>query len=111
AGSAAGAAAEKKPAQESVEDLLKLDDLSLEVGYGLVSLFEKNQGGQLLARVRALRQNLAQQLGFIVPPIHITDNVRLKPKEYVIALRGVEIARWDMLEDRILALRSVLTAP
>ena len=106
AGSAAGAAAEKKPAQESVEDLLKLDDLSLEVGYGLVALVDKSQGGQLLARVRALRQNLAQQLGFIVPPIHITDNVRLKPKEYVIALRGVEVARWELYQDNLLAISS-----
>jgi flagellar biosynthesis protein FlhA len=103
---AANAAAEKKPAQDSVEDLLKLDDLSLEVGYGLVPLVDKNQGGQLLARVKALRQNLAQQLGFIVPPIHITDNVRLKPKEYSIALRGVEVARWELYQDNLLAISS-----
>ncbi len=102
----AAAAGEKKPVQESVEDLLKLDDLSLEVGYGLVALVDKNQGGQLLARVKALRQNLAQQLGFIVPPIHITDNVRLKPKEYAIALRGVEVARWELYQDNLLAISS-----
>ncbi len=106
AAAAAAAGAEKKPAQESVEDMLKLDDLSLEVGYGLVALVDKNQGGQLLARVRALRQNLAQQLGFIVPPIHITDNVRLKPKEYDIALRGVEVARWELYQDHLLAISS-----
>jgi flagellar biosynthesis protein FlhA len=105
---AAGAAAvgEKKPAPDSVEDLLKLDELSLEVGYGLVPLVDKNQGGQLLARVKALRQNLAQQLGFIVPPIHITDNVRLKPKEYAIALRGSEVARWELYQDNLLAISS-----
>ena len=74
---------------ESLEDLLKLDELSLEVGYGLVPLVDTQQGGQLLPRVRALRNNLALQLGFIVPPVHITDNLRLKPREYVIALRGV----------------------
>ena len=86
----AAAAGEKKPAKDSVEDLLKLDELSLEVGYGLVPLVDQNQGGQLLARVKALRQNLAQQLGFIVPPIHITDNVRLKPKRVCgrVARRG-----------------------
>ena len=106
AATAAGAAAEKKPAQDSVEDMLKLDELSLEVGYGLIALVDKNQGGQLLARVRALRQNLAQQLGFIVPPIHITDNVRLKPKEYMIALRGVEVARWELYQDNLLAISS-----
>jgi flagellar biosynthesis protein FlhA len=103
---AAAAAGEKKPAADSVEDLLKLDELSLEVGYGLVALVDKNQGGQLLARVKALRQNLAQQLGFIVPPVHITDNVRLKPKEYDIALRGVEIARWELHQDNLLAISS-----
>jgi len=103
---AAAAAGEKKPAKDSVEDMLKLDDLSLEVGYGLVALVDKNQGGQLLARVRALRQNLAQQLGFIVPPVHITDNVRLKAKEYSIALRGVEVARWELHQDNLLAISS-----
>jgi len=99
-------AAEKKPAKESVEDLLKLDELSLEVGYSLVPLVDQNQGGQLLARVKALRQNLAQQLGFIVPPVHITDNVRLKPREYVVALRGVEVARWEMYQDHLMAISS-----
>ena len=83
-----------------------LDELSLEVGYGLVPLVDVNQGGQLLARVKALRQNLAQHLGFIVPPVHITDNVRLKPKEYTIALRGVEIARWELHQDNLLAISS-----
>ena len=102
----ATASAEKKPAKDSVEDLLKLDELSLEVGYGLVPLVDQNQGGQLLARVKALRQNLAQQLGFIVPPVHITDNVRLKPREYVVALRGVEVARWEMLQDYLMAISS-----
>jgi flagellar biosynthesis protein FlhA len=105
-GAAAAAAGEKKPAKDSVEDLLKLDELSLEVGYGLVALVDQNQGGQLLARVKALRQNLAQQLGFIVPPVHITDNVRLKPKEYAIALRGVEVARWELNQDSLLAISS-----
>jgi flagellar biosynthesis protein FlhA len=97
---------DKKPLKDSVEDLLKLDELSLEVGYGLVKLVDQNQGGQLLSRVKALRQNLAQQLGFIVPPVHITDNVRLKPREYVIALRGVEVARWEMYQDHMMAISS-----
>jgi flagellar biosynthesis protein FlhA len=96
---------EKKP-QEALEDLLKLDDLGLEVGYALVPLVDNQQGGHLLARVRALRGNLAQQLGFIVPPVHITDNPKLKPHEYVISLRGVEIARWEMHEKDLLAISS-----
>jgi flagellar biosynthesis protein FlhA len=112
---ATGAAGEKdkKAATkgDSLEDLLKLDELSLQVGYALVPLVDAQQGGQLLARVKSLRSNLALQLGFIVPPIHITDNVRLKPREYVISLRGVEIARWEMLQDHVLAISSELTPP
>jgi flagellar biosynthesis protein FlhA len=96
---------------DSLEDLLKLDELSLEVGYSLVNLVDAQQGGQLLARVKSLRSNLALQLGFIVPPIHITDNVRLKPREYVISLRGVEVARWEMPEDQVLAISSELAPP
>jgi len=109
-----GAGAEikaKKPASESIEDLLKLDELSLEVGYGLVALVDQQHGGQLLARVRALRSSLALQLGFIVPSVHITDNARLKAREYVISLRGVEIARWEMHEDHLLAISSDATPP
>jgi flagellar biosynthesis protein FlhA len=103
---------EKKTAKsESIEDLLKLDELSLEVGYSLVNLVDVQQGGQLLARVKALRSSLAVQLGFIVPPIHITDNVRLKAREYVISLRGVEVARWEMLEDKVLAISSEVKPP
>jgi len=101
----------KKPAAEALEDLLKLDELGLEVGYALVPLVDSQQGGQLLARVRALRQNLALQLGFIVPPVHITDNAKLKPREYVISMRGVEIARWEMHEDRLLAISSEVSPP
>jgi len=103
---------DKKAAKsDSIEDLLKLDELSLEVGYALVNLVDVQQGGQLVARVKALRSSLALQLGFIVPPIHITDNIRLKPREYVISMRGIEVARWDMLEDKILAISSELTPP
>jgi len=99
-------AKEKIAAKDSPEDLLKLDELSLEVGYGLVPLVDEGQGGQLLARVKALRQSLAQQLGLIVPPVHITDSARLKPREYVIALRGVEVARWEMAQDQLMAISS-----
>jgi len=109
-----GAGAEikaKKPASESIEDLLKLDELSLEVGYGLVALVDQQHGGQLLARVRALRSSLALQLGFIVPSVHITDDARLKAREYVISLRGVEIARWEMHEDHLLAISSDANPP
>lgn len=106
---AAKAAAEKvakTPAVDPMDAALKLDDLMLEVGVGLVPLVDAKQGGQLLARVKSLRKNLAQALGFLVPSIHITDNLSMKEKEYVIYLRGVEIARWEMKTGRLLAVNS-----
>ena len=102
---------QKEKKTDSVEDLLKLDELGLEVGYALVPLVDQNRGGQLLARVKALRSNLAVQLGFILPPVHITDNANLAPRQYVIYLRGVEIARWEMREDCLLAISSDATPP
>jgi flagellar biosynthesis protein FlhA len=102
-----GMTADKKPtSQEQLEGLLKLDELGLEVGYGLVPLVDQNRGGQLLQRIRALRQHLAMELGFLVPSIHITDQAKLKQREYVIRLRGVEIARWELQQDCLLAISS-----
>lgn len=95
-----------KPAVDPMDAVLKLDELMLEVGIGLVPLVDAKQGGQLLSRVKSLRKNLAQQLGFLVPSIHITDNLSLKEREYVIYLRGVEIARWELRRDRLLAVNS-----
>jgi len=109
AGSKAAAAKTEKagtPAVDPMDAVLKLDDLMLEVGIGLVPLVDAKQGGQLLTRVKSLRKTLAQNLGFLVPSIHITDNLSLKEREYVIYLRGVEIARWEMRRDRLLAVNS-----
>jgi flagellar biosynthesis protein FlhA len=96
---------------DPMDAVLKLDDLMLEVGMGLVPLVDAKQGGQLLARVKSMRKNLAQQLGFLVPSIHITDNLALKDREYVIYLRGVEIARWELRRDCLLAISSNADAP
>lgn len=96
---------------EAMESVLKLDELMLEVGIGLVPLVDAKQGGQLLARVKALRKNLAQQLGFLVPSIHITDNLSLREGEYVVQLRGVEIARWEVRRGMMLAVSSDIGPP
>jgi flagellar biosynthesis protein FlhA len=103
-----------KPSGQVLDPLdaaLKLDELMLEVGVGLVPLVDANKGGQLLSKVRALRKHLATQLGFLVPSIHITDNLTLKDLEYVVHLRGVEIARWEMRRDCLLAISSQPTMP
>ncbi len=103
---AAAKAAPGTPLVDPMDAAMKLDDLMLEVGVGLVPLVDAKQGGQLLARVKSLRKNLAQQLGFLVPSIHITDNLSLKEREYVVYLRGVEIARWELRRDKLLAVNS-----
>jgi len=104
----AQAPGEAKPvgSTDALEGMLKLDEISLEVGYALVSLVDAKQGGQLLQRVRSLRSHLALQLGFIIPSVHITDNLKLRPQEYVINLRGVEVARWELRGQDLLAISS-----
>jgi flagellar biosynthesis protein FlhA len=99
------------PAVDPMDTVLKLDELMLEVGVGLVPLVDAKQGGQLLARVKALRKSLAGQLGFLVPSIHITDNLSLRDGEYVVHLRGVEIARWELRRGFLLAVSSDTAAP
>lgn len=96
------------PAVDPMEAALRLDELMLEVGVGLVPLVDAKQGGQLLARIKSLRRNLAQNIGFLVPSIHITDNLSLREREYVVYLRGVEIARWELRKDHLLAVNSNL---
>ncbi len=91
---------------ENLASLLKMDELTLEIGFQLIPLVDEKQGGQMLNRVRALRRHLATELGFIVPAVHITDNLRLKPREYVVSLRGVEIARWQTEQNCLLAVNS-----
>ena len=83
-----------------------LDELALEVGYGLVQFVDESRSGQLLKRIRALRRHLATQLGFMIPAVHITDNPQLKPREYVMKLRGVEFARWELYQEHLLAVSS-----
>jgi len=95
------------PAADPMDAVMRLDELTLEVGMGLVALVDDAQGGQLLNRVRSLRKKLAQQMGFLVPSIHITDNVALKEQEYVIQLRGIEIARWELRRGCLLAVSSL----
>ncbi|ADV82633.1 flagellar biosynthesis protein FlhA [Terriglobus saanensis] len=94
------------PGGENLASLLRIDELTLEIGFQLIPLVDEAQGGQMLNRVRALRRHLATELGFIVPSVHITDNLRLKPREYVISLRGTEIARWQTEQNFLLAVNS-----
>ncbi|MGA7524135.1 MAG: flagellar biosynthesis protein FlhA [Acidobacteriaceae bacterium] len=98
------AEAGKKPAAKAEAVALpRLDELSLEIGFQLIPLVDEKQGGQMLERVRTLRRHLAGDLGFLIPPIHISDNLRLKAREYVVSLRGMEIGRWQTEGNCLLA--------
>jgi flagellar biosynthesis protein FlhA len=101
------AGGEKKKAEQAqgadLTALLRLEDLTLEIGFQLIPLVDEKQGGQLLNRVRTLRRHLSSEMGFLVPPVHISDNLRLKPREYVFSLRGIEIGRWQTEGAQLLA--------
>ncbi|MDR3774257.1 MAG: flagellar biosynthesis protein FlhA [Terracidiphilus sp.] len=101
------AAGDKKKAAEAqssdLTQLLKLEELTLEIGFQLIPLVDEKQGGQLLNRVRSLRRHLSAEMGFLIPPVHISDNLRLKPREYLFSLRGMEIGRWQTEGAQLLA--------
>jgi flagellar biosynthesis protein FlhA len=98
-------AAEPK-AKENLEGLLKLEPLSLDVGLGLVNLVEQGQQSPLLLRVGAIRRQLASQLGYLLPAVKVKDNVALRSREYVIQMRGMEIARYELMQGYELAISS-----
>src|SRR5689334_4355075 len=95
-----------RPKEEKADVLLPLDLMELEVGFELVPLVDEKPGtsGDLVARIRSLRRQLALEMGFIVPPIHIRDNLQLAPSEYVVLLKGVEVARGEVRAGHSLAI-------
>lgn len=92
----------RKP--ENVIGLLQVDPMELEIGYSLIPLVDTSQGGDLLDRIVMIRRQCALELGIVVPTIRIRDNIQLKPNVYVIKLKGIEIARGDLLLDHYLAM-------
>ncbi len=91
---------------ETVESLLNLDILELEVGYGLIPLVDDSQEGDLLERIRGIRRQFATEMGLIIPPLHVRDNLQIKPDEYVLVLKGIEIARGELMMGYLLAMDS-----
>lgn len=94
----------RKP--ENVVSLLQVDPIELEFGYGIIPLADVNQGGDLLDRVVMIRRQLALELGMIVPIIRLRDNIQLSPNEYIIKIKGVEIARGELMMDHFMAMNS-----
>ncbi len=96
------------PVQEAMEaswnDVMPLDVLGLEVGYRLIPLVDKSQDGELLRRIRGIRKKFAQEVGFLVSPVHIRDNLELKPNTYRILLKGVEVGQGEAFAGQYLAI-------
>ncbi|WP_424485409.1 flagellar biosynthesis protein FlhA [Pseudomonas sp.] len=99
------------PAQKAQEvkelgwdDVTPVDMVGLEVGYRLIPLVDRNQGGQLLARIKGVRKKLSQEMGFLMPSVHIRDNLDLQPNAYRLTLMGVSVAEAEVYPDRELAI-------
>lgn len=106
-GAAGGAGAGKASAPKEPENmiaLLKIDPLELEIGYRLIPLVDTEQGGDLLERITKIRRQMALQLGLVLPPIRVRDNIQLKPRDYSIKLRGIEIAHGEIHVGNFLAM-------
>ncbi len=99
------------PDSAGVEQAMQVDMLELEIGYGLVRLVDQSQGGDLLARITAIRRSLAGELGFVMPPVRIRDNMQLQPNEYHIKLRGNTIAQSQVFPGQYLAMDSGMVDP
>ncbi|MCH7885713.1 MAG: FHIPEP family type III secretion protein, partial [Planctomycetes bacterium] len=98
-------AAKAKPASpDRVEKHLTPDPMELTVGYGLIRLIDRKQGGDLLERITNMRRQVAQELGIIVPPIRIRDDIQLQPNEFRVKLKGFEIGKGDLLPGHLLAI-------
>ncbi|MEJ2794225.1 flagellar biosynthesis protein FlhA [Iodobacter sp. LRB] len=102
---AGGAPAAAAPLQEvSWNDVQPVDPVGLEVGYRLIPLVDRNQDGELLRRIRGIRKKIAQELGFLVPSVHIRDNLELKPNQYRIQLKGVDVGTGEAFATQWLAI-------
>ena len=95
---------EDRPAELSWDDVQSVDVLGLEVGYRLIPMVDQSQNGQLLDRIKGVRRKVSQELGFLVPAVHIRDNLDLKPNEYRIMLMGVPAGEGEVFPDKELAI-------
>jgi len=95
--------------EAEIKNIIKVDQLEVEVGYNLISYVLPDQGGDFLDRVSMIRKQMAIELGIIIPPVRILDNLQLEPNIYRIKLKGVEISRYEIMPDHFLAMDSGMT--
>ncbi len=101
---AGGAGTPAESEEATWQDVMAVDTLGLEVGYRLIPLVDKTQGGELLKRIKGIRKKFAQEVGFLAPPVHIRDNLELKPSAYRITLKGVEVGAGEAMNGQFLAI-------
>ncbi|MFN3270348.1 MAG: FHIPEP family type III secretion protein, partial [Candidatus Kapaibacteriota bacterium] len=94
----------QKVEEQPIEDLLKVDPVELELGYNLIPLVDETQGGDVFRRIMNVRKQLALELGIILPPVRVRDNLNLEPEEYVIKIRGNEVGRNTLQPGMLLAM-------
>ncbi len=102
--SAAALPGSSEPTEISWDDVQPVDVIGLEVGYRLIPMVDKNQGGELLGRIKGVRKKLSQEMGFLIPTVHIRDNLDLLPNGYRISLMGVAVAEAEVYPDRDMAI-------
>jgi flagellar biosynthesis protein FlhA len=94
----------QKPEEQPVEELLKVDPVEIELGYSLISLVDETQGGDVFKRITNVRRQLATELGIILPPVRVRDNLQLEPEDYIIKIRANELARNSLYPNMLLAM-------
>ncbi len=90
--------------KETNEEVPLVDTLGLEVGYRLIPLVDSSEGGELLERIKAIRRQFAEDSGIVVPSVHIKDNLQIKPSEYIFLIRGIDVARGELMAGHCLAI-------
>jgi flagellar biosynthesis protein FlhA len=98
-------------AAESIESLLKVEPVAIEVGLGLVRLLEGGQNSPLLKRIAMIRRQLASEIGYVLPPVRVVDNLQLKSREYTINVKGTEMTRYELQPGCELAIQSSNSTP
>lgn len=91
---------------EKVEEYLQVDPIEVEIGYGLISLVDENQGGNLFQKISSTRKYIALEYGVLVPPVRVRDNLQLEPNQYLIKIKGITVASFEIFNDRYLAINS-----
>ena len=99
---------EKKEEEKALNDILKLEILELDLGYQLIKLADPAQGGDLLERIKSMRRKIATDFGYLIPQVRIRDNLHLKPNQYQLLLKGIDIGHGEIYPDKFLAMDSGL---